>query len=134
LNLIGQFGVGFYSVYLVSDYVEVISKAQGDSQHIWESNAGGGFVISEDKDGAVSGEGDLERGTMIRIHLKEDNLEYAQEGRLKELVQKYSEFINFPIYLLTSKEVEKEADEPGARRRRASASVEPSTRERTLQH
>ena len=112
LNLIGQFGVGFYSVYLVSDYVEVISKSNDDVQHIWESNAGGQFVISEDKDGSVSGEGDLERGTMIRIHLKDESMEYAQEEKLKGLVQKYSEFINFPIYLLTSKEVEVE-NEPG---------------------
>lgn len=77
-NLIGQFGVGFYSVYLVSDYVEVISKANGSPQYIWESNAGGAFVISEDQGGTVSGEGDLERGTMIRIHLKDENLEYVQ--------------------------------------------------------
>jgi heat shock protein 90kDa beta len=110
VNLIGQFGVGFYSVYLVSDYVEVISKPHDGIQHIWESKAGGEFVITEDKNGDVSGEGDLERGSMIRIHLKEENMEYAQESRLKSLVQKYSEFINFPIYLLTSKEVEVQDD------------------------
>ena len=109
VNLIGQFGVGFYSVYLVADYVEVISKAADDVQHIWESKAGGAFVVTADPDGAVSGEGDLERGTMIRIHLKDESLEYVQEARLKQLVQKYSEFINFPIYLLTSSEVEVEA-------------------------
>lgn len=105
-NLIGQFGVGFYSVYLVSDYVEVISRAPGGPQHIWESTAGGEFVVSEDPDGAVSGEGDIGRGSMLRVHLKEETREYAQEERLRELVQKYSEFINFPIYLLTSKTVE----------------------------
>lgn len=108
INLIGQFGVGFYSVYLVSDYVEVISKSNEGPQHIWESKAGGSFVITEDPEGSVSGEGDLERGTMIRIHLKEENMEYAQEDRLKALVQKYSEFIDFPIYLLASKQVEVE--------------------------
>ena len=74
------------------------------------SNASPGRAALQD--GAVSGEGDLERGTMIRIHLKEENLEYVQEARLKGLVQKYSEFINFPIYLLTSKEVEAQAGAP----------------------
>ena len=130
INLIGQFGVGFYSVYLVADYVEVISKANGGAQHIWESKAGGEFVITEDAGGEVSGEGDLERGTMIRIHLKEENLEYAQEAKLKELVQKYSEFINFPIYLLTSKQVEVEDD--GARPRYIACSPAPRVQLRAL--
>lgn len=111
MNLIGQFGVGFYSVYLVSDYVEVISKSNDGPQHIWESKAGGEFVVTSDTGGEVSGEGDLERGTMIRIHLKPENLEYIQEERLRELVRKYSEFINFPIYLLSEKEVE--VEDPG---------------------
>lgn len=118
MNLIGQFGVGFYSVYLVSDYVEVISKSNDGPQHIWESQAGGAFVVTEDEGGAVSGEGDLERGTMIRIHLKPESLEYIQEERLRELVRKYSEFINFPIYLLSEKEVE--VEDPGALRARCS--------------
>jgi heat shock protein 90kDa beta len=107
-NLIGQFGVGFYSVYLVSDYVEVITKSNEDKQYIWESKAGGEFVVTEDENGSVSGEGDLERGTMLRIHLKEENLEYSYPNRVKELIKKYSEFINFPIYLLTEKVVEVE--------------------------
>lgn len=110
VNLIGQFGVGFYSVYLVSDYVEVISKANGDKQHIWESKADGSFVITEDDGGAVSGEGDLERGTMLRIHLKEEAQDYMQEHRIKELIMKYSEFIDFPIYLHTETRVPVEED------------------------
>lgn len=98
-------------MYLVSDYVEVISKSNDGPQHIWESKAGGEFVVTSDTGGEVSGEGDLERGTMIRIHLKPENLEYIQEERLRELVRKYSEFINFPIYLLSEKEVE--VEDPG---------------------
>jgi heat shock protein beta len=102
LNLIGQFGVGFYSVYLVADYVEVVSKHNDEAaQYIWESKADGAFVISEDTEGEPLG-----RGTMIRIHLKEDALEYAEQSKLRELVQKYSEFMNFPIYLQTEKEVD----------------------------
>jgi heat shock protein beta len=104
MNLIGQFGVGFYSVYLVADYVEVVSKHNDDPlQYIWESRADGAFAISEDKDGEPLG-----RGTQINIYLKEEASEYADQGKLKELVAKYSEFINFPIYLHTEKEVEKE--------------------------
>ncbi|CAA2958316.1 endoplasmin homolog [Olea europaea subsp. europaea] len=108
LNLIGQFGVGFYSVYLVADYVEVISKHNDDKQHVWESKADGAFAVSED----VWNE-PLGRGTEIRLHLRDEAQEYLDEYKLKELVKKYSEFINFPIHLWASKEVDEEvpADE-----------------------
>lgn len=103
LNLIGQFGVGFYSVYLVADYVEVITKHYSDKQWVWESTASGQFAISEDVNGEPLG-----RGTMINIHLKKEAKEYMQESKLKELVARYSEFINFPISLQVEKTVEKE--------------------------
>ncbi|BBG94809.1 Chaperone protein htpG family protein [Prunus dulcis] len=108
LNLIGQFGVGFYSVYLVADNVEVISKHNDDKQHVWESRADGSFVVSEDTYNEPLG-----RGTEIRLHLREEAGEYLEESKLKELVKKYSEFINFPIHLWASKEVDVEvpADE-----------------------
>uniref|UniRef100_A0A0D6QZH7 Endoplasmin homolog n=1 Tax=Araucaria cunninghamii TaxID=56994 RepID=A0A0D6QZH7_ARACU len=108
MNLIGQFGVGFYSVYLVADYVEVISKNNEDKQYIWESKADGAFAVVEDTENEPLG-----RGTEIRLHLKDEASEYIQEDKLKELVKKYSEFINFPIYLWSSKEqdVEAPADE-----------------------
>ena len=103
MNLIGQFGVGFYSVYLVADFVEVRSKHNSeDKQWIWESKADGAFAISED-------EGEpLGRGVEINIYLKEEAQEYLEEDKLKELVEKYSEFINFPIYLWNSEEVEED--------------------------
>ncbi|XP_061363696.1 endoplasmin homolog [Gastrolobium bilobum] len=103
LNLIGQFGVGFYSVYLVADYVEVISKHSDDKQHVWESKADGAFAVSEDTWNEPLG-----RGTEIRLHLKDEAGEYLEESKLKELVKRYSEFINFPIYLWASKEVDVE--------------------------
>ncbi|KNA11816.1 hypothetical protein SOVF_131150 [Spinacia oleracea] len=103
LNLIGQFGVGFYSVYLVADYVEVISKHNDDKQHVWESKADGQFAISEDTWNEPLG-----RGTEIRLHLREEAGEYLEEAKLKDLVKRYSEFINFPINLWATKEVEKE--------------------------
>ena len=116
MNLIGQFGMGFYSVYLVADYVEVISKHNNDTQHLWESGADGKFALSEDTEGAPLG-----RGTQINLHLKEEAAEYLEEYKLRELVKKYSEFINFPIYLYTSKQVdvevpadESEVEEAGA--------------------
>jgi heat shock protein beta len=103
MNLIGQFGVGFYSVYLVADFVEVRSKHNSeDKQWIWESKADGAFAISED-DGEPLG-----RGVEINIYLKEEAQEYLEEDKLKELVEKYSEFINFPIYLWNSEEVEED--------------------------
>ncbi|CAL5040511.1 unnamed protein product [Urochloa decumbens] len=108
LNLIGQFGVGFYSVYLVADYVEVVSKHNDDKQYVWESKADGAFAISEDTWNEPLG-----RGTEIRLHLRDEAKEYLEEDKLKDLVKRYSEFINFPIYLWSTKEVDVEvpADE-----------------------
>eukprot|EP00897_Mesotaenium_endlicherianum_P005416 jgi/Mesen1/4902/ME000244S04075 len=103
LNLIGQFGVGFYSVYLVADYVEVHSKNNDDKQWVWASKADGNFEVYEDPEGDYLG-----RGTEIKIHLKEEASEYTTDTKLRELVKKYSEFINFPISLWASKSVEKE--------------------------
>jgi len=103
VNLIGQFGVGFYSVYLVADSVAVHSKSNDDDkQWVWESSADSTFSVYEDP-----GE-DLGRGTKIVLTLKEDCLEFLEEERLKGLIKRYSEFISFPIYLHTTKEEEEE--------------------------
>jgi molecular chaperone HtpG len=102
ISMIGQFGVGFYSAYLVADKVEVISKHKDDEAYMWSSEAGGSFVITEAKDSGIA------RGTRIILTLKEDMSEYLEEKRVKDLVKKHSEFIGFPIKLYTEKTTEKE--------------------------
>lgn len=106
LNLIGQFGVGFYSSFLAAQKVTVITKNVDDVQYIWESSAAHEFSLSVDPRGNT-----LKRGTKVIIQLKQDAHEFAEEATIKELIKRYSEFINFPIYLRTSKEVEKEVED-----------------------
>merc|ERR1712137_465450 len=106
-NLIGQFGVGFYSAFLVADKVSVTSKCNDDPvQHVWESSADASFTVVDDPRGNTLG-----RGTRVTLHLKEDAHDYLSEDKLKESVKKYSQFIQFPIYVKVKKEVEAEAEE-----------------------
>ncbi|CAK1604645.1 unnamed protein product [Parnassius mnemosyne] len=96
-DMIGQFGVGFYSAFLVADKVTVVSKHNNDSQHVWESDASA-FSVAEDPRGDT-----LRRGTHITLHMKEEAADYLQPDTIRSLVKKYSQFINFPIYLWASR-------------------------------
>ncbi|KAH8363204.1 hypothetical protein KR084_007055, partial [Drosophila pseudotakahashii] len=101
-DMIGQFGVGFYSAFLVADRVVVTTKHNDDKQYIWESDANS-FTITEDPRGDT-----LKRGSVISLYLKEEAQDFLEEDTVRELIRKYSQFINFPIRMWSSKTVEEE--------------------------
>ena len=103
LSMIGQFGVGFYSAYLVAEKVEVFSKNNEDDLYHWESSAGGSFNVSRLEDDST-----LTRGTRIVLHMKEDQKEYLEENKLKELVKTHSQYVSYPISLWVERSQEKE--------------------------
>merc|ERR1712176_552899 len=107
ISMIGQFGVGFYSAYLVSDKVIVRTKHNDDEQYVWESSASGTFTVRPDTHSPHQ----LSRGTEITLMLKEDCANFGEDKKIKEIVKKHSQFVSFPITLFTIKEEETEIED-----------------------
>merc|ERR1711939_118407 len=105
VDQIGQFGVGFYSSYLVADNVKIYTKHNDDKEYIWESTSEKTYTITEN-DNPI-----LTRGTRIHLRIKEDQQEFLEINNIKDIIKKYNQFINFPIEILESKEIEEEVDD-----------------------
>merc|ERR1712223_1462721 len=106
ISMIGQFGVGFYSAYLVAESVEVVTKHNDDEQYIWKSAAGGSFNVQKDTINEP-----LVRGTKIILNMKEDQLDFIDEKKLQEIIKKHSQFIGYAISLQMQKTRDKEVED-----------------------
>ncbi|XP_034185256.1 heat shock protein 90 Gp93 [Osmia lignaria lignaria] len=126
-DMIGQFGVGFYSAFLVSNTVIVTSKHNDDKQYIWQSDSNS-YSIVEDPRGDT-----LKRGTTVSLHLKDEALDFLEEDTIRNLVKKYSQFINFPIYLWSSKVVQVDEEEDEQAKDDESKKDEPSTEDKVTE-
>lgn len=131
LSLIGQFGMGFYSAFLVADKVTVVSKGceEGALAHEWESSATGSFTVKalDEND-----QNTFVRGTRIILHIKEEMKEYLEESRIREIISKHSQFINFPIELLVEREEERQVEETSSESTEDVAKVAESAEEGTV--
>lgn len=108
VQCIGQFGVGFMACYLICSKAIVISKSNdSEQQYMWESTGNGSFTIQEDTQSNMK----LTRGTLIMLYLKDDMLQYLEEGTINSLIKKHNQFIEFPIYVETEKSREIDVEE-----------------------
>jgi molecular chaperone HtpG len=112
VSLIGQFGVGFYSAFLVADRVTVYSKHDDSpAAYRWDSDAGGTFTVAAADAGADPLAADLPRGTRVVLRLKDDMADYASEGKVREIIKTHSQYAGYPIYVLAKRTREEEEEE-----------------------